>query len=262
MGEHAGLGGNLVVTDHAVEHLQQLADGADAVGGRVNADHGIAVAVQQAVEDAGGNACRVISGVVGLQAGGHPPAQAHGVAKTGDDADLLRHQHQILHAHDLRHRCGHFRRQPRGQRLEAGLGGIITQQPVAKAADRQVTDRREGCEIVAVDDQAGDFILLVGDQRFVEKALERHVRQGHLRRCPLGVAAGGDFGQIIPGAGRTGLGHELAQAVETPDHAADAVGKAHSLPPLFFQNLNRRQQQPRRDCGPLCRTAHPAPSGR
>nr|GFD56592.1 hypothetical protein [Tanacetum cinerariifolium] len=62
----------------------------------------------------------------------------------------------------------------------------------------------------------------------VEEALERHLGQGHLRRCPFGVTGGGDFGEKVPGTGRTGLGHEFPQAVEAPDHATDAVGKAHA----------------------------------
>ena len=112
VGQHAGLGGDFIALDDRVEHLQHGADRGDAVGGRVDANHGIAVAVQQAVEDARGDAGRFIGRVVGLQARGQAPAQAQGAAKLGDHADLLCDQYEILHAHDLGHGRGHFRCQP------------------------------------------------------------------------------------------------------------------------------------------------------
>ncbi|KAI3488917.1 hypothetical protein L1887_46947 [Cichorium endivia] len=153
VGQHAGLGGNVIALDDGVEHLQQGADRGDAVGGRVDADHGVTVAVEQAVEDARGDPRRFVGGVVGLQAGRQAPAQPHGAAETGDHTDLLRHQDQVLHAHDLRHRRGHFRGQARGQGAQAGFVGLIAQQPVAQAADGQVADRGEGLLVVGVDDQ-------------------------------------------------------------------------------------------------------------
>jgi hypothetical protein len=81
VGQHAGLGGDVVALDDGVEHLQQGADRGDAVGGRVDADHGVAVAVQQAVENAGGDTGRFVGGVVGLQPRRQAPAQAHGAAR-------------------------------------------------------------------------------------------------------------------------------------------------------------------------------------
>lgn len=229
MGQHAGLGGDLVALDDGVEHLQQGADGGDAVGGRVDADHGVAVAVEQAVEDARGDAGGVVGRVVRLQAGGEPAAQAHGVAEAGDHADLLRHQHQVLHAHDLRHGGGHLRGQPPRQVAQGRLVGGLAQQPVAEVAHGEVADRGEGGPVVGVEDQPGDLVLLVGDQRLVEEALERHLGQGHLRRHALRVAAGGDARQAVAGAGRAGLGHHLAKAVEAPGLAADTVGVACHL---------------------------------
>ena len=93
VGQHTGLGRDLVALDDRVEHFQHGANRGDAVGGRVDADHGVAVAVQQPIEDARGDARRLIRRMVRLQARGQAPAQAHGAAKLGDDADLLRHQH-------------------------------------------------------------------------------------------------------------------------------------------------------------------------
>lgn len=80
------------MADNTIEHLQQLTDGAQTIAGRVDADHGIAVAVHQPIQHAGGDASGVVGGMVGLQPGRHAPGQAHGIAKAGDHANLLGHQ--------------------------------------------------------------------------------------------------------------------------------------------------------------------------
>ncbi|MOA23656.1 hypothetical protein D3C78_1442880 [compost metagenome] len=85
---------------------------------------------------------------------------------------------------------------------------------------------------MAVDDQAGDLVLFVGDQRLVEEALERDIGQRHLRGDAFGIAAGGDSGQAVAGARRAGLGQQFPEAVEAPVLAADAVcvsGHGNSL---------------------------------
>ncbi len=233
MGEDATLGRNLVAADHRVEHLQQLADAGGAVGGRVDADHRVAVAVEQAVENARGDAGAVVGGMVRLQPGGHASGQADAVAKAGDDADLLRDEDQVLHAHDLRHRGDNFRRQPRCEGFQRRLVRLLAEQPVAEIAHGQVADRREGGGVMAVDDQPSDFIAFVGDQCFFEKTPERHIGQAHLRRHSLGVAARRDPGEQVAGARRAGLGHHLAQIVKAPGGAAHAVRVRHGCSPYL-----------------------------
>ena len=265
VGQHAGLGGNPVALDDGVEHLQQVSKRTQAVGGRVDAEHGVAVAVEQAVENAGGDAGRIVGRMVGLQPGRHPPAQAHGVAEAGDHADLLRHQDQVLHTHDLRHRRRHLRGQPRRQGTQRGLAGLLAEQPVAQAADGQVSDRGEGRRVVAVDDQPGDLVVLVGDQRLVEEVPERDVRQRHLRGDPLGVAGGGDAGQLVAGTGRAGLGHDFAQAVETPGLVAYRVGKSgHGWAPRCGRcgRLARRPGVALRAAAPASNRRAPSCAGR
>ena len=116
-----------------------------AVGGGVDADHGVAAAEEQAVEDAGGDAARVVGRVVGLQADGEPARQADGVAEAGDDAASLRGDGmQVLVAHDLADGGGHFRREAGGERGEGFGGGLVGEQPVAESADGEVGDGREG----------------------------------------------------------------------------------------------------------------------
>lgn len=225
MGQHAGLGRNLVALDDRVEHLQQGADRGHAVGGRIDPEHRVAIAEQQAVEDARGDSGRVVGRVVRLQAGGEPAAKAEGVAEAGDHADLLRHQDQVLDTHDLRYRRCHFRRQARSQGAQAGLVGGVAEQPVAEAADGEMGHRGEGVALVGVDDQAGDLVVLVGNQRLVEEVFERDVGQGHLRGDPLAVVARRDAGEEIAGARGAGLGHHVLEAVEAVGFAADAMGE-------------------------------------
>ncbi|MNO46477.1 hypothetical protein D3C76_367640 [compost metagenome] len=125
--------------------------------------------MQQAVENARGDAGRFVGGVVRLQARGQSTAQTQGAAEFRDHTDFLRHQHQILHAHDLRHGGNHFRGQAGGEGAQNLLVGGIAEQPIAKAADGKVADDREGLFVVGVDDQAGDFIGLIGNQHFLQE---------------------------------------------------------------------------------------------
>ena len=150
-----------------------------------------------------------------MQPGRQAAAQAHGAAKLGDDTDLLRNQNQVLYAHDFRHGRSHFRGQARCQGAQAVLVGGVAEQPVAKPANGQVADRGEGLQVMAVDDQPGDFIGLVGDQCFLQKISERNVSQGHLRSDPLTVVLRGHACQKISGTGRAGLGHHVFKAIET-----------------------------------------------
>ncbi len=88
--------------------------GGEAVGGGVDADDGVAAAVEQAVEHGGGDAAQIVGGMVGLEADGEAAGQAEGVAEAGDDAALLRGEDQVLIAHELGDGGGHLRRDARG----------------------------------------------------------------------------------------------------------------------------------------------------
>ncbi|RMS17349.1 hypothetical protein ALP75_200275 [Pseudomonas syringae pv. actinidiae] len=79
---------------------------------------------------------------------------------------------------------------------------------------------------MGVDDQAGDFVLFVGDQGLLKKMLEGNVGQRHLRGNPLGIIVRRDFGQIITGTRGAGLGHDFFEAVEAVRLRTDRMGKA------------------------------------
>ena len=63
----------------------------------------------------------------------------------------------------------------------AARRGLVGQQPVAKAADGQMRDRREGRRVMAVDDEARDLVGLVGNDGLVEERRERQVGERILR---------------------------------------------------------------------------------
>ena len=67
---------------------------------------------------------------------------------------------------------------------------------------------------MAVDDQAGDLVIFVGDHGLVEELAQRQVGQRHPRRDHLFGAVGGNAGQPIARARRGRLGQQVAQIVE------------------------------------------------
>ena len=130
----------------------------------IDADDRVAGAEQQAVENAGGDAARIVGRMIGLQPHRQAAGQADGVAKARDHRAFRGHHHQVLQPADLAHRRRHFRRDAGRQRGEGtGVGRLVRQEPVAKTADSEMRDRREGRPVVRVDDQARDFVALVGN---------------------------------------------------------------------------------------------------
>ena len=80
---------------------------------------------------------------------------------------------------------------------------------------------------MAIDDQAGDLVVLVGDDGLLQELLQRNVRQRHPRRDHLLGAIGGDPRQAIAGARRRGLGQQIAQIVEDVGGGIDDVAIDH-----------------------------------
>ena len=75
--ENAGLRGDAIALDDAVEHVEQRFQGVEIIGNGVDADDGVAGAEEEAVDDGGGDACGVVSGVVGLEAGGEASRESN-----------------------------------------------------------------------------------------------------------------------------------------------------------------------------------------
>ena len=81
MRQHAGLRGDLVPSDQLIHHPQQRRATAHAVRGRIDADHRVAAAVEQAVENRGGNAPGIVGRMIRLQPNGQPARQTERAAK-------------------------------------------------------------------------------------------------------------------------------------------------------------------------------------
>jgi hypothetical protein len=108
---------------------------------------------------------------------------------------------------------------PGASAASTGVVGGVAQQPITEATDGEVGHRREGGGTVAVDDQAGDLVGLVGHHRFVQEGGQRQIGQLAQQRKHLigghGVqVASGLVGQYQPGlqGQRTGNGHALLHA--------------------------------------------------
>ncbi|EGY01774.1 hypothetical protein AZA_52040 [Nitrospirillum viridazoti Y2] len=228
MGQDAGLGGDGETLNDAVDQAGQVGQYRQAVRYRVQADHGVAAAVEQPVQDAGRHAGGVVRRVVGLQPHSQRAGQADGVAEACDDTALPRRQDQILVAHDLGHGRRHLRRQAGGEHGQRVRRRLVRQQVVAEAADRQVRHRGEGGRVVPVQDQAGDLILLIGHQRLGQEGLKRQVGQAHLGGHVFLGRLGGDAGQPVARSGGRRLGHQILEIGEGPGSGAqgDAVRRA------------------------------------
>ena len=67
MGQNARLRRDFIFVDDAIKHIQQGANGRHAVGRRIDADHGVAAAIEQAVENARRDAGRIVGRMIWLQ---------------------------------------------------------------------------------------------------------------------------------------------------------------------------------------------------
>jgi hypothetical protein len=110
---------------------------------------------------------------------------------------------QVLVAHQLAHGSRHFRRDSARYFLQHLTGRSVREQPVAEKRRPSSTRWRRTGWIVAVDDQAGDLVVLVRDHGFTEKLPERQVGQRHPRRDHLLGAVGRDTGEAVAGPRRS-----------------------------------------------------------
>ena len=116
--QHAGLRRDVELDPDVVEHRQQTMRALRAVGRGVDADHGVARAEQQAVENARRDAARIVGRMIGLQPHREPAGQADRAAERGHHPAFRRHHHQVLQAADLAHRRRHLRRDAGRERRE------------------------------------------------------------------------------------------------------------------------------------------------
>ena len=149
VGQHAGLGRDVVPQAQRVQHVQQGDAVGDVVGGRVDADHRVAAAQQQAVDRGRADAAQVVGGWLGCSREpsrpGRPRVLRNAVVTRQRLATLIRSWLRIS-LETAAAISGVMRRGERGQPFRRR---VVGQQPVAEAADGQVGDRREGRGVVA-----------------------------------------------------------------------------------------------------------------
>ena len=115
MAQAAGLCWNVEALPDGVEQRYDPHVVLDAIGRRIDADHRVANAKQESVDQAGGNSARIIGWMVGLQPRGEPSDESDCVTEGGRDAAFGRNDDEILRAHDFRYRGNHLRGQTRSQ---------------------------------------------------------------------------------------------------------------------------------------------------
>ena len=231
VGQAAGLRGDLQRIDEAVERAEDGLGDVDRLGGRIDADHRIAAAVEQAVGGRQEDAAQVVAGVIRLDADAQDAAPAHRVAATGYYPDLARGQDQVLVAHQLGRRRYHFRSQSgldRGQRL-AGRG--VVENPVAERADGQAAEGLEGVGVERFADQPANLVGVRIDQRMVDDLAERQFSQDELGRHALALAPRGDPGELVARLLLIGRGEDRAQVGEGKPLASNDGRQVHGSVP-------------------------------
>ena len=210
--------------------MRRSADhGLDVVARGVYADDSVARPVEQAVQDGGRDAAGIVRRVVWLDSDREAPLEADGVAEGGARLDLARGEDEVLGPHDLGHGRGHLRHEAgRDARYVLARRGV-GKEPLAEVSDREGRDLSEGGVVQAVDYDSRDFVLLVGQHEFLEEALERDVREGHLRRRALLGGGCGHAGEDIARAPWRGLGEERLEVGKAIGGRADRRGVFHAF---------------------------------
>src|SRR5262245_52772339 len=80
---------------------------------------------------------------------------------------------------------------------------------------------------MAIDDQAGDLVVLVGDHGLVEELLERQVGERHAGCDRLLGTPGGDAGEPVAGPRRGCLRKQVAQVGEHVGGGVDRLAIDH-----------------------------------
>src|SRR5699024_254968 len=102
-------------------------------------------------------------GVVGLEAAGQGARQADGGIAVGGDLDLLGGVDQVHVAHQLGHGGDHLGRQAPAHPSDGVAVVVFRQQPLPQFGHRPVLDLVVDLFVHVVLNDAGDFVLLIGD---------------------------------------------------------------------------------------------------
>ena len=104
------------------------------------------------------------------------------------------------------------------------LPSTSLQQPLAKRADGEAGDCGKGGCVMPVDDEPGHFIVFIGNDRIVEKRLERQVCKDKARGHALFGALRGEPRELVARAQGAGHCKEMRQTVEAIARRGDVDG--------------------------------------
>ena len=93
-------------------------------------------------------------------------------------------------------------------------------------------DRRESSFVVPVENEPGDLVVFVGDERLQQKRPQRQVGQAMAGRHPFFRRPRRDAGQHVARTRRRRLGQEVLEIGEDPGALADDVAVHHGRTPV------------------------------
>ena len=132
-------------------------------------------------------------------------------SQSGFDPAAAGDEDEILGPHQLRDSGHHFRCKPAAQcREDVGIDSV-RQEPLAETADGQMGNRRERVVVVRIQNEAGDVVLFVGNDGFIQKYGQGKVGQGHLRRDPFLGRLRRNACQCVARPERRGLGQQCLE---------------------------------------------------
>ena len=260
VGEHARLRRDLVTLDQLGQHVEQADDRFDGVGRRVDADHGVAAAVKQAVEDRRADSRRVV----------RRDGWAAAESRAGPARPIVLRK-RVTTRHLLATRMRSWLRI--SLLTAAAISGVspgakslqfVRRSSRSAAASRETgrrSGRRSGCErcdIVRVDDESRDLVRLVRDDAAPRERGRAARRRARAARRHAPRRFGGDAGEHVAAAVGVALASKsfkLAEAVRLPSECptvecgneqadfAHAVGGLGSPKRQEHDRRTRRAQQ-------------------
>ena len=214
MSQYADLGGDVpVLLDllKAPEYLRRLFR---RVRHRIQAQDSVPGPKAQPLQQGGGNALRVIGGVVGLQAAAQRSRQADGGIAVGCDPDLVGRINKVQVSHELAHRRHHLRGQPPAEAADVCPGGALVQDPLPQVRNGPALDPLVLGLVQVILDEPRHLVFFIGYRRIFTELLQGHPGQHHLGRHPLLGGFGGEARQLVSGFFLVGLGQHLLQIPE------------------------------------------------
>ncbi len=221
-----------------LEPAQHLAHLFRGVRHRVQTDHRIPCAKGQALQGGGGDALRVVGGVVGLQTAAQGSRQADGGVAMGGNGDFLGRVDQVQIAHQLAHRRDHLRCQPPAQLPDVISRGSFRQDPLPQVRYGPVSDFVIDSLIHIILDDPGHFILFIGNRRTLPQVPQGHSGQHHLGCDPLLSAFRRQARQLIAGFFLVGLSQHLFQIVKCVGFPQKGGFQIHFIIPCNGSNCS------------------------